>query len=113
MEHEVLFTEDPAFVLNRAEEFLASEPVRHNLILSLLHSRVVHAAPGRYWIALHGEKAGGGVVQSPLGYPATLTPMGPPAVIGMVDAIADASGTLPVLNGGAETAANFAGEWRC
>jgi GNAT superfamily N-acetyltransferase len=115
MEHEVLFTEDPAFVLNRAEEFLASEPVRHNLILSLLHSRVVHAAPGRYWIALHGEKAVGVVVQSPLEYPATLTPMGPPAVIAMVDAIADAAVTLPGLNGDAATAANFAGQWseRC
>ena len=35
----VLFSEDPAQVLAEAGEFLASEPVLHNLILSLLIPR--------------------------------------------------------------------------
>jgi len=40
MELKVLFSEDAAFVLRRADEFLSSKPVAHNLILSILHARV-------------------------------------------------------------------------
>jgi hypothetical protein len=91
MELKVLFSEDPAFVLRRADEFLSSTAVVHNLVLSILHARVVYADPGRYWIAVYGEETVFGVVvQSPLEYPATLTPMEPRAVLAMVDAIAEA-----------------------
>jgi len=116
MELKVLFSEDPAFVLRRADEFLSSKAVVHNLILSILHTRVAHADPGRYWIALCGEKTVVGVVvQSPLEYPATLTPMEPRAVVAVVDAIAEAGVTLPGVHGDAATAASFAGQWseRC
>lgn len=115
MELKVLFSEDPAFVIRRADKFLSSEPVLHNLILSVLHSRVAEGDPGRYWIALHGEEAVGVVVQSPLEYPATLTPMEPRAVLAIVDAIAEAGVTLAGVNGDAATAASFAGQWseRC
>lgn len=115
MELNVLFTEDPAFVLRRCDEFLSSEPVLHNLVLSILHSRVAHGNPGRYWIALQAEKSVGVIVQSPLEYPATLTPMGPQAVAAVVNSIAEAGVTLPGVNGDAATAASFAGQWseRC
>ena len=111
----MLFSEDPAFVLRKADEFLSSEPVLHNLILSILHSRVAQRDPGRYWIALQEEETVGVVVQSPLEYPATLTPMGPRAVMALVYAIAEAGVTLPGVNGDAATAASFAGQWseRC
>ncbi len=107
----VLFSEDPAFVLIRADEFLSSEPVLHNLILSILHSRVAQSDPGRYWIAFDGEKTVGVVVQSPLEYPATLTPMEPRAVVAIVNAIAETGVALRGVNGDAATAANFAGQW--
>lgn len=115
MEFKVLFSEDPAFVIRRTGEFLSSEPVLHNLVLSILHSRRAQGEPGRYWIALHGEEAVGVAVQSPLEYPATLTPMEPRAVQAIVDAIADAGVTLAGVNGDAATAARFAGQWseRC
>ncbi|MGA2347857.1 MAG: GNAT family N-acetyltransferase [Candidatus Sulfotelmatobacter sp.] len=115
MELKVLFSEDPAFVLRKADQFLSSEPVLHNLILSILHARAAQGDPGRYWIALQGEEAVGVVIQSPLEFPATLTPMGTPAVMAIVDAIADAGVTLPGVNGDAATAASFAGQWseRC
>jgi len=115
MELKVLLSQDPALVLRSAEEFLSSEPVLHNLILSILHSRVAQGDPGRYWTAFHGEKTVGVVVQSPLEYPATLTPMEPRAVVAMVDAIAEAGVTLRGVNGDAATAASFAGQWseRC
>ena len=107
MELKVLFSEDPAFVIRRADKFLSSEPVLHNLILSILHSRVAQGDPGRYWIALHGEEVVGVVVQSPLEYPATLTPMEPRAVLAIVDAIAEAGVTLAGINGDAATAARW------
>jgi uncharacterized protein len=115
MEFRVLFSEDPGFVLRSAEEFLCSEPVLHNLILSILHARVAQGDPGRYWIVVGGEKAVGVVLQSPLDFPATLTPMEPGAVVAVVDAIADAGVSLPGVNGDAATAASFAGQWgeRC
>jgi len=107
----VLFSEDPAFVLRRADPFLSSEPVLHNLILSILHARAAQGDPGRYWIALQAEQAVGVVLQSPLEFPATLTPMPTQAVIAVVDAIAEAGVTLPGVNGDAATAASFAGQW--
>jgi uncharacterized protein len=115
MELKVLFSEDPAFVLKRADEFLSSKAVEHNLILSILHARVEHSDPGRYWIALSGETVVGLVVQSPLEYPATLTPMEPQVVSAIVDAISEAGVTLTGVNGEAATAASFAGQWseRC
>ena len=115
MEPKVLFTEDPAFVLRNADEFLSSEPVQHNLILSILHARLALGDPGRYWIATHAGKAVGVVLQSPLDFPATLTPMPPPAVRAIVDAIADGGVILSGVNGDAATAASFAGQWseRC
>jgi len=99
MKLKVLFSEDPAFVITKADKFLSSEPVLHNLILSILHSRLAQGDPGRYWMALHREETVGVVVQSPLEYPATLTPMGPRAVTVLVDAIAEAGVTLPGVNG--------------
>ena len=111
METAILFTEDPAIVLNKAGEFLASQPVLHNLILSLLHARITHAEPGRYWVATEREKVEGVVLQSPLTFEATLGPMDVRVVEAMVGAIAQAGISLPGVNGDATTAANFAGHW--
>jgi uncharacterized protein len=111
----VLFSEDPAWVLSNAREFLASQPVLHNLVLSLLEARVARSEPGRYWVAIEQGKTAGVVLQSPLSFPATLTPMEPEVVMAMVDAIAEAGVVLPGVNGDAATAASFAGQWteRC
>jgi uncharacterized protein len=111
MELKVLLSRDPELVLRSANEFLSSEPVLHNLILTILHSRVAQGDPGRYWIASHGEKTVGVVLQSPVEYPATLTRMEPAAVAAMVDAIAEGGVRLCGVNGDAATAASFAGQW--
>jgi uncharacterized protein len=94
-----------------AREFLASQPVLHNLVLSLLHARTAHPEPGRYWLAIEHEKVVGVVLQSPLTFAATLTPMDGRVVKAMVRAIADAGISLPGVNGDATTAASFAGHW--
>jgi hypothetical protein len=111
MELKVLFSEDPAFVLSRAGLFLSYQPVHHNLILSTLHARVAHAEQGRYWMAIQRDDIVGVVLQSPLTFPATLTPMEPPVATAMADAIAEAGIALPGVNGEAATAATFAGQW--
>jgi hypothetical protein len=53
----------------------------------------------------------GVVVQSPLTFPATLTPMEPTVAMAMADAIAGTHVALPGINGEAATAAIFAGQW--
>jgi predicted GNAT family acetyltransferase len=55
------------------------------------------------------------VVQSPLTYPANITPMQPGVVAAMVDAIVERGVSLPGVHGDAATAASFAGQWseRC
>ena len=111
MELKVVFTDDPAFVLNRAGLFLSSQPVLHNLVLSLLHARAAQGDPGRYWMAIQGEDVVGVALQSPLTFPATLTPMAPSVAATMADAIADAGIPLPGVNGEAATAAIFSGQW--
>src|SRR5262249_35699621 len=105
----VIHSDDPAWVLSNAREFLASQPVLHNLVLSLLEARVADSEPGRYWVATEEGKTAGIVFQSPLSFAATLTPMEPRVVAAMVDAIAEVRVALPGVNGDAATAASFAG----
>jgi uncharacterized protein len=104
-------TEDPAEVLDRAGAFLATDPVRHNVILTLLHNRVAAPAPGRYWTVETGREVTGVVFQSPLSFLATLTPMPEPAVEAVVDTIVEQGVRLPGVSGVAATAARFAGQW--
>jgi hypothetical protein len=111
VETAILFTDDPAVALEKAGEFLAAQPVLHNLILSILHARLLHSEPGRYWLAIEQEKVVGVVLQSPLTFEATLSPMDARVVEAMVSAIAGAGIALPGVNGDATTAAHFAGYW--
>ena len=108
---EVVFGEDPGWVLREAGTFLAYDPVRHNIILTLLHERVAYPEPGRYWLARDGGAVVGVVFQSPLDFFATVTPMGPEPVAALVEEIVDAAIVLPGVNGEAATAARFAGQW--
>jgi GNAT superfamily N-acetyltransferase len=111
VETAILFTDDAAIALKTAGEFLASQPVLHNLILSILHARITHFEPGRYWLAIEKEEVVGVVLQSPLTFEATLSPMDLHVVEAMVGAIAEAGVALPGVNGDAATAAKFAGSW--
>lgn len=111
MKIEVAFTEDPQRVSSTAGRFLASQPVLHNMILTLLHARVKRREAGRYWVATDEDEAVGVVLQSPLTLAAHLTPMEPRVASALVDAIADMGVSLPGVNGDAATAASFAGHW--
>jgi hypothetical protein len=103
--------EAPAEVLDRARAHLARDPVRHNLVLTVLENRAAHPEPGRYWVAADDGRTVGVALQSPLTFAATCTPMAADAVAAAVDAIAAAGVELPGLVGDALTAARFAGQW--
>lgn len=108
---DVELTADPAQVLRRAGEFLESDPVRHNVILTLLHGRVATPGEGRYVMAIDGDGVVGVVFQSPLTYIATITPMSDEAVNACVDLLGGEASSLPGVGGEAATAARFAGQW--
>jgi hypothetical protein len=62
-------------------------------------------------MAIQGDDIVGVVIQSPLTFPATLTPMERSVATAMADAIAEAGVALPGVSGEAATAATFAGQW--
>src|SRR5436190_4663594 len=97
--------------LAQAGEFLQRDPVNHNLVLTLLHDRVAHGEDGRYWVVSCDGAPAGVVFQSPVYYPATVTPMAADAVLAAVDTIVAQRVSLPGVNGEAATAARFAGHW--
>lgn len=103
--------DDPEVVLAVAGDFLATDPVSHNLILTLLHSRVAHPEPGHYWVVSSPTTVVGVVFQSPLTFVATITPMDDRAVDAAVAAISNAGVELPGVSGAAASAARFAGTW--
>lgn len=111
MEMAVEATDDPRRIADGAGAFLASEPVLHNLVSTLLAARVAHPEPGRYWMVRADDEVVGVVFQSPLDFSATMTPM--PAVAARAAAAAVASGgvRLPGVHGDAATVACFAGHW--
>jgi GNAT superfamily N-acetyltransferase len=107
----VASTDSPEQVLEDAGSFLRSDPVRHNVILTLLELRITYPEPGRYWIVRLDDDVSGVVLQSPTDFYATFTPMVRPAVTAVVDAIVDQDIHVPGINGEAATAARFAGHW--
>lgn len=105
------FTDDPARALSEARPLLAAEPVFNNVILTLLRDRTADPIPGRYWLARDGDGVAGFVFQSPVTFPAIMTPMAPDVIEALVDAIARDGVALPGINAEAATAARFAGQW--
>lgn len=108
---EVSFSDNAGWILDKAKAFLRSKPVHNNVILTLLHARVEHFIPGRYWVATDGNAVVGVVFQSPLNLRAIVTPMESDIVRSVVDAISDGKVKLPGVGGDVTTAAHFAGQW--
>jgi len=103
--------EDAVAFTALAEKFLRSRPVHHNLILTLLDSRVTRPELGRYWAAIRDDQVVGVVFQSSLTHSALLVPMELDVLTALADAIAEVGAVLPGVSGDAATAASFAGRW--
>ena len=108
---DVELTTDPATALARAGDFLVTDPVRHNVILTLLHGRVARAVAGRYLVVSAAGHVAGVAFQSPLTFIATITPMTSDIVDACVDVFAGQPPALPGVSGEAGSAARFAGQW--
>jgi hypothetical protein len=106
----VVMTSDAQAALDWGHSFLVRDPVRHNVVLTVLSDRARHPQPGRYWLATD-RTAAGVVLQSPTDFSATLGLMAPHVVSAVVDAIVEEGVMLPGVNGQAEVAARFAGHW--
>jgi hypothetical protein len=72
----VYATEEPSDALDRAASFLASDRVRHNLVLTILQDRLETPTPGRYWLAEDGDVVHGVALQSSTNFIATDTDAG-------------------------------------
>ena len=104
-------TDDPRQILHEADAFLRSDPVRHNLILSLLHTRAADPVPGRYWCVVEAGEIVGVMFQSPLTFFATVTPMPVAAAAVLAGSVVAAGIELPGVHGEAATVAAFTGNW--
>ncbi len=107
----VTATDDPRQVLEQAHDFLVSDPVRHNVMMTILNNRASTGEPGRYWMGLLDGRVAGVAFQSPLTFLAGVAPMPDELVPVLVDTIASAGVQLPGVIGMAHTAARFAGQW--
>jgi uncharacterized protein len=107
----VELTSDAALVLREAADYLASDPIRHNVVFTLLTMRAQFPGETRVAVAYDNDAACGVVFQSPLSFEATMTPMPPDATDACVDALVAADATFPAITGEAATAAAFAGQW--
>ncbi len=104
-------TSDPIVVLADAHDHLASRPVEHNLILTLLHARVRSPEAGCYWLVRDGPETVGVGFLSPIGFFVAVTPMPDEAVDALVEAVVADDVVVAGVNGSAATAARFAGQW--
>jgi uncharacterized protein len=109
--YEVRSTEDPGEALAAAGDFLVTNPVEHNLLLTLLHDRIAVPLAGRYWWASDRNGVTGFVLQSPRSFSASITPTAADVLRDLVDVVAADAPDLPGVMGDAPTASVFAGCW--
>ena len=105
-------TNDPLEALAEAGCFLAHDPVRNNVILTVLTEQgASNERPGRYWVARHDDEVVGLVLQSTSQYNPVLSAMTDDVAVACADAIADCGEPIPGVMGVAGAAAAFAGQW--
>jgi len=102
---------DAAAAIERAQGYLAADPVGLNVIWSVMKQRADSAAPGRYWILESDGDTAGIVLESPPGYSAAVAPMSHEYADAMAGAIAGEGHLLSGAAGEACTASAFAGCW--
>src|SRR4051794_40292273 len=88
-------TDDPQKALRETLSFLRTDPVGHNLVLTLLHGRIAQPVPGQYAWVTDGDEVLGVLFRSPLEFPQpTLTPVRADAVGPFVERLAEEAADL-------------------
>ncbi len=108
---EVTMTDDAAGALQACEPLLATSPVDHNVIASVLTDSIPHPGVGRCWWATDGTRVVAAAIQMPQGHRVTLGPGPPEAIDALADAIASSDPDAPGVQGEAAATSRFAGRW--
>lgn len=106
---DVRFTSDPEEALRRTRSRLHGDPVRHNVVCTLLTQRREAGERIRYWWAEQDGHVAGTVFQSPSVAPAALGTLADGAVEPLARAIAEATPRIDAINGFASDVARFSG----
>ena len=104
-------TTDATAALAAVSGFLATDPVAHNVALSILHERAAMPVEGRYWWVEDAGEVLGYAWQSPPTFFAGVVPMTRSHAGLVADAIFDEIPALIGVIGDAATAAAFTGRW--
>jgi ribosomal protein S18 acetylase RimI-like enzyme len=107
----VVTAEDAKAALDAVGSFLRSDPVQHNLVLTLLEARAAHPEPGRYAWVLDDDEIAGLAFHSPLDFHVVVTALPVTTIETLVDRLADEWADIPGVFGPAESASRFAGRW--
>jgi predicted GNAT family acetyltransferase len=105
---EIIELHDAAAARERASAFLTADPIRHNLLLTILEQSIEHALGGTFWVVVEGPDVVGFALESPPGFGAVLAPMPVEACRRLVESMTTA---VPHVVGEAGAAAAFAGHW--
>jgi GNAT superfamily N-acetyltransferase len=108
MGQQVVELYDARDALERARSYLLADPVRHNLLLTILQHSIDLSLDGTYWVVVDGSEVVGFALESPPRMGAVLAPM-PAAMCRRL--AATISIPLTRVQGEAEAAAAFAGAW--
>jgi predicted GNAT family acetyltransferase len=100
--------DDAAVASAQADEFLATFPTQHNVLLTLLAQHRERAAGGRFWIVADGDVVVGFASHAPPGQRVALARMHDDATRALADAI---DPPIPGVVGTAADAATFAGHF--
>ena len=107
---EASFTSDPAVAWAATAAFLRTDPIRHNVICTLLQARVASSTPIRFWWATRDGEVRGALFQSPDTFPVSSSVLDPAVVDALAASVAATTGTpITAIDGVADSASRFAG----
>lgn len=107
---DTFFTSEPATAQTAVGELLRGDPIRHNVLLTLLAARVASSTPIRFWWATVDGVVGGALFQSPDDFPVSSSVLDPQVIEPLAEEVAAAVGKpINELDGTADSASRFAG----
>ena len=105
----VSFTTDAAEAAKVTWAHLVQDPVRHNVMCTLLDGHQRRREPIRFWWAVDGADVCGAVFQAPVTYPALVSGLADRAVEPLAEALARADPPVDGINGVCDDSARVAG----
>lgn len=107
------WSSDARVAFEQVERYLLDEPVRRNMLMTVLDQRLHSTEPpgGHYWWATDADLVVGYACQTPIGNRALVDAASAPTVQALAAAMFETNPDLEVIGAEASTAATFAGIW--